>query len=50
MDNLSSLQYEKMTEIQEKSLPLIIEGHDVIAQAKTGSGKTVSFSLPIILK
>ena len=39
-----------MTEIQEKSLPLIIEGHDVIAQAKTGSGKTVSFSLPIILK
>ena len=49
MDNLSSLQYEKMTEIQEKSLPLIIEGHDVIAQAKTGSGKTVSFSLPIIL-
>ena len=39
-----------MTEIQEKTLPLILEGNDVIAQAKTGSGKTVSFSLPIVLK
>ena len=39
-----------MTEIQEKTLPLILDGKDIIAQAKTGSGKTVSFSLPIILK
>ncbi|NQY21469.1 MAG: ATP-dependent RNA helicase DbpA [Campylobacteraceae bacterium] len=50
LKNLDSLNYEYMTEIQEKTLPLILDGKDIIAQAKTGSGKTVSFSLPIILK
>jgi len=39
-----------MTEIQEKSLPSLLEKKDVIAQAKTGSGKTVAFSIPIVHK
>lgn len=47
--NLSSLKYEYMTDIQEKSLPLLLKGEDLIAQAKTGSGKTLSFCLPIVL-
>ncbi len=39
-----------MTEIQEKALPSLLEKKDVIAQAKTGSGKTVAFSIPIVHK
>ncbi len=46
--NLSDLKFHSMTPIQEKSLPLILEGCDVIAQAKTGSGKTAAFGLGIL--
>lgn len=38
------------TPVQEKIIPLIFEGHDVIAQSETGSGKTLSFALPLIEK
>jgi len=40
--------FEKPTDVQEKSIPVILKGQDLIAQAKTGSGKTVSFVLPIL--
>src|SRR5271156_4130558 len=40
--------YENPTDIQEKSIPVILKGQDLIAQAKTGSGKTISFVLPIL--
>ena len=46
--NLNSLGFEYMTPIQEKSLPHILEHKDVIAKAKTGSGKTVSFGLGVL--
>lgn len=39
-----------MTKIQALSLPVIMENNDVIAQAKTGSGKTVAFSIPLVQK
>ncbi len=39
-----------MTTIQARSLPLILEGKDVIAQAKTGSGKTAAFALGLLNK
>jgi len=48
LKNLTSLGYESMTPIQEKSLPLILSGKDVIAQGKTGSGKTAAFSLGLL--
>ena len=38
IENLAALGYHQMTLIQEKSLPIILEGRDVVAQAKTGSG------------
>ncbi len=41
-------QFEKPTEIQEKSIPLILAGQDVIAGAATGSGKTLAFASGII--
>ncbi|PRC93191.1 ATP-dependent RNA helicase DbpA [Solimicrobium silvestre] len=48
--NLDSLGYTEMTPIQAASLPLILQQRDVIAQAKTGSGKTAAFSLGILAK
>ncbi|RXJ90507.1 ATP-dependent RNA helicase DbpA [Arcobacter sp. CECT 8983] len=50
LSNLESLNYNTMTKIQEESLPISLEGKDLIAQAKTGSGKTVAFSIPIVKK
>ena len=48
--NLQQLDYVKMTPIQAASLPLTLAGHDLIAQAKTGSGKTAAFALPLLTK
>ena len=48
IDTLNSMQYNNMTPIQEKGLPLILEGKDLIAKAKTGSGKTISFGLGVL--
>jgi ATP-independent RNA helicase DbpA len=48
LQNLEQMGYRDMTPIQEKSLPAILEGRDVIAQAKTGSGKTAAFGLGIL--
>jgi ATP-independent RNA helicase DbpA len=46
--NLDSLGYRQMTPIQAASLPAILNGQDLIAQAKTGSGKTVAFGIGIL--
>jgi ATP-independent RNA helicase DbpA len=48
--NLVTLGYETMTAIQAQSLPLILAGKDVIAQGKTGSGKTAAFGLGVLQK
>lgn len=48
--NLSSLGYQEMTPIQAQSLPEMLAGKDVIAQAKTGSGKTAAFGLALLEK
>jgi len=47
---LQQLGYLTMTPIQAASLPITLAGHDLIAQAKTGSGKTASFALPLLTK
>ena len=42
--------FTDMTEIQEKAIPLMLGGHDMIAKAPTGTGKTVAFGIPILQK
>jgi ATP-independent RNA helicase DbpA len=48
--NLTQLEHLNMTPIQAASLPLTLAGHDLIAQAKTGSGKTAAFALSLLNK
>ncbi|MGD9871565.1 MAG: ATP-dependent RNA helicase DbpA [Thauera sp.] len=50
LDTLRQLDYRTMTPIQAASLPLALAGHDLIAQAKTGSGKTAAFGLPLLAR
>ncbi|WP_288843176.1 ATP-dependent RNA helicase DbpA [uncultured Deefgea sp.] len=50
LDNLASLGFEAMTPIQAASLPIVLEGGDIIAKAKTGSGKTAAFGIPLLQK
>ena len=46
--NLESLEYKVMTPIQAQGLPAILEGKDLLAQAKTGSGKTAAFAIGLL--
>ncbi|AMA47381.1 ATP-dependent RNA helicase [Pseudomonas sp. 22-AL-CL-001] len=46
--NLDALGYASMTPIQARSLPVILKGQDLIAQAKTGSGKTAAFGIGLL--
>jgi len=48
--NLDQLGYRQMTSIQAQSLPLILERRDLIAQAKTGSGKTAAFGIGMLAR
>lgn len=45
---LDAIQFEYMTEIQEKAIPPLLDGEDLIGAAKTGSGKTLAFLVPAI--
>jgi ATP-dependent RNA helicase DeaD len=45
---LNELGYEHPTPIQAETIPLIAEGHDVLGQAQTGTGKTAAFALPLL--
>lgn len=50
VENLHSLGYSQMTPIQAAALPILLQGHDLIAQAQTGSGKTAAFALGILAR
>jgi ATP-dependent RNA helicase DbpA len=48
--NIASLDFKEMTPIQAQSLPAVLEGKDLLAQAKTGSGKTAAFAIGLLHK
>src|SRR3990167_10574750 len=45
---LTELGYETPTPVQQQSIPLLLAGKDILAQAQTGTGKTAAFALPIL--
>ena len=48
LENIDSLGFSSMTPIQQKAIPIILEGSDLIAKSKTGSGKTIAFGIGIL--
>ncbi|HKY92840.1 MAG TPA: DEAD/DEAH box helicase, partial [Nevskiaceae bacterium] len=50
LDALSSIGYESPSPIQSRTIPLLLEGRDVLGQAQTGTGKTAAFALPILTR
>ena len=48
LDGLDAMQFSEATPVQEATIPLLLEGKDMIACAQTGTGKTAAYILPII--
>ena len=48
LDALDSMNFEQCTPIQEKTIPVLLEGKDLIGVAQTGTGKTAAFTLPML--
>lgn len=48
LQGIAKQNFEKPTPVQIKAIPLALEGRDVLARAKTGSGKTAAYLLPIL--
>ena len=48
LDSLDEMEFETPTPIQELTIPLLLQGRDVIGQAQTGTGKTAAFGIPIV--
>ncbi|MBA2404898.1 MAG: DEAD/DEAH box helicase, partial [Bdellovibrionales bacterium] len=48
LENLKQAGYSTPTAIQEKAIPVVMEGHDLLGIAQTGTGKTAAFALPIL--
>mgnify|MGYP006372652029 FL=1 len=50
LDALYDMHFDECTPIQEKCIPEILNGHDVLGVAQTGTGKTAAYLLPILSK
>lgn len=48
LDALDAMNFEKCTPIQERAIPAILEGHDIIGVSQTGTGKTAAYLLPVL--
>lgn len=47
---ITDMGFEKLTPIQEKAIPIMMEGKDLIGQSQTGTGKTAAFAIPVLEK
>ena len=50
LDGLEDMNFHEMTPVQEQTIPVILEGHDIIGCAQTGTGKTAAYTLPLLNK
>ena len=48
LDGLDDMNFQEMTPVQEQTIPVILEGHDLIGCAQTGTGKTAAYTLPLL--
>ncbi|WP_423740238.1 DEAD/DEAH box helicase [Flavobacterium columnare] len=48
VESIKEANYTKPTEIQEKTIPIVLEGEDLVGCAQTGTGKTAAFAIPIL--
>ena len=48
LDGLDAMNFEKCTLIQEQAIPAILDGHDLLGSAQTGTGKTAAYILPLL--
>ena len=47
LDGIDAMNFREMTPVQEQTIPIILDGRDIIACAQTGTGKTVAYTLPL---
>ena len=50
LDGLEDMNFREMTPVQEHTIPVILEGRDIIGCAQTGTGKTAAYTLPLLNK
>ncbi len=50
LDGLYDMNFREMTPVQEQTIPIILEGRDIIGCAQTGTGKTAAYTLPLLNK
>lgn len=50
LDAMDKMGYESPTSIQAQAIPLVVDGHDLVGQSKTGSGKTAAFAIPSLMQ
>ena len=48
LDGLYDMNFQEMTPVQEATIPIILEGRDIIGCAQTGTGKTAAYTLPLL--
>ncbi len=48
LDGIDAMNFEEMTPVQEQTIPIILEGRDIIGCAQTGTGKTAAYTLPLL--
>ena len=48
LDAIRSMDWEEPSPVQIATIPVILEGHDIIGQAQTGTGKTAAFGIPLL--
>ena len=48
LDGIDAMNFQEMTPVQEQTIPIILDGRDIIACAQTGTGKTAAYTLSLI--